>query len=410
MINGAAPNLRHVRIIDHEYRDHLWDETGEYWFSPWMPKVPSQRRIFRPASNNQKKPANILSFGYDGPPANLLPIFLTDLNLERLQALEIWSRSPDSAHELLRLSTDFKFPSLKRLSWNGILHQGPIEQFISGLVNLEHLHISSHVHSLERIPPVFTASCAMLCDLDLSENLLSATRVQWLARSVPSLQSVRFKMGRTLSLPPETDIYTALAEFPVLKSVALIMTYSRKPHNEPDIPPMEFWDGGRGLDQKLTPRGLQGARDLSNMAVNVDLVRQIWLEIMGHRAMGKTSLTVRVSHDYEIGRTGRDYPHRLVCPEWLARSNPGDANGMPEIIDVDHRRSLPQDPPETTWGLMYIFRILWPPKEGSKDPWYDMSSLPLRFRRDLDVSQLPCWCRRRGRPCQDHCWKNWSST
>jgi hypothetical protein len=410
MINGAAPNLRHVRIIDHEYRDHLWDETGEYWFSPWMPNLPSQRRIFCPTSNNQKKPANILSFGYDGPPTHLLPIFLTDLNPERLQALEIWSRAPDSARELLQLSTDFQFPFLKRLSWDGVLHQGSMEQFISGLVNLQHLHISSHVQSLERIPPVFKASCAILCDLDLSENHLDATSVQRLASFIPSLQSIRFNMERALSLPPETDVYTALKDFPALRSVALIMTYRRKPHREPYIPPMELWDRARGLDQRLTSRGIQGARDLCNMAVDADLVRQIWLEIMGHRTMSESPLTVRVLHDYDHGRTGRDHPHRLVCPEWLARSNPGDANGMPEVIDVNHRRSIPQDPPEEIWGLMYIFRILWPPKEGSKDPWYDMSSLPLRFRRDLDVSQLPCWCSIRGRPCQDQCWKNWSST
>jgi hypothetical protein len=60
--------------------------------------------------------------------------------------------------------------------------------------------------------------------------------------------------------------------------------------------PLRMWDHGRRLQDKLNERGRETARLLSNMAIDAELVRQIWLEITRDRTP-HTGSTLKLSYD-----------------------------------------------------------------------------------------------------------------
>jgi hypothetical protein len=118
------------------------------------------------------------------------------------------------------------------------------------LVRLRSLCIRASHEIASYLQPALTVFKAALRDLHVGQRKLDTAKVIMLSEQFPQLHSIGFAMERTLSLLPETDIYTALAKFPVLRSVNLSLKYKR------DIrAPLRMWSHGRSLNDTLDRMG-----------------------------------------------------------------------------------------------------------------------------------------------------------
>jgi hypothetical protein len=292
MIDGAASRLQHARIVDQYARGR-----GRGGILPRLLRhSPPERRRFsvRPADKSRR--GSIRSFGYNGPLNDIIPELMQNSGLRDLEALEIqpWRVVDD---ETLRVLESIpSLPSLGRLrvrcSPSTAEEDGAPRSLLGKSARLKFLECLSSQGSLNYIEPTLKTCGTTLRELNVRhKEKLDTAMIEMLCEQLPQLQSICFNMERTMSLPPETDIYTALAKFAMLKSVTLIMKYNR------DIrAPLRMWDHGRRLQDKLNERGRETARLLSNMAIDAELVRQIWLEITRDRTP-HTGFTLKLSYD-----------------------------------------------------------------------------------------------------------------
>jgi hypothetical protein len=400
MIEGAAPRLEHVRIIDQFSKNVSTMDSSRR-----LPRhPPSQRRRLCEISSHQVQRRPIRSFGYNGPLSDIIPEFIEILGIHGLRALEILPCYQEDGEVLKMLGTIGGLDTLERLRvrtiGRSIAEDNALQTLLRQFGRLRSLYLWSNYDIRGCLKAASTTSGGTLRELNVGHMLLDAAMVLMLTKSFSGLHSICFRMERTLSLPPETDIYTALARFPELQSVTLIMKYRRDTRA-----PLRMWDHGRRLQNILDDRGREKARRLSNMAINTDLVRQIWREITRDRPRLAT-FTLKITYD-KLPDQREDFDYNMYVdydflrPEWLVRARPADNPQEMEITNLDTWRPIREPEPyyfrEHDIHLLDVYKALWPSRKDGAAQLEDWWSLPLQFRRDMDDwSMLPCKCPRGG--------------
>ncbi|KAF1821267.1 uncharacterized protein K489DRAFT_372183 [Dissoconium aciculare CBS 342.82] len=386
MAEGATPNLEHVRLVEYDTIPLSWE---------WDPNafrkrrgVPARQARFCNSPVDRAKASKLRGLGFTGPLRDLKPRLCGVMKTRRLHALEIAVLCQSDLDFLAELSSFEELEFITRLKFRINSQPGAsinlaLERFLGHLPNLNYLEVPSFHDGPKYPAPALKIRGCVLQELDVGCHTLDADAVLMLQEDLPQLRSICFRMIRSLSLPPETDIYTALSTFPNLRNAALTLSPLQR-----SVVPLQLWDNGRSLGSKLDREDIFDARDLSNMAVDAELTRQIWNEVTRGKPK-PAKFTLRVHCDL-LGCGHLEF--LFLSPHWSFCGNNRPGTNEPEVKNITpgnmtyyHKKEPKQRPgPNGRKSELDIFKILWPRKRGSSSYLDDWHSLPLRFRRDLE--------------------------
>lgn len=280
--------------------------------------------------------------------------------------------------------------------------------FLSGLPPLETLdYYGSFGDAGEVLHCIFARHGPALRKLVLSQQV-DLPAMLHMQQSCPRLEDLKIGVKRSLSDENEVAMYRALGRLPSLKELILVLDCSVKPrvqpgsseeHVLPAAEPEEEFDDP--IDRELWHvDGMTKAKRghvrimLLNTAVDEALAWSIWDTINEERE-GKAlkTLVLNTASSGSFGITDRYGESNLkAIVRYIGRSYRLERrvkNGEDDLTIRelgDHARE-PADRPyrlgrpegETDQGsALWIFRRIWPKKEGSASWHDDWSSLPLR--------------------------------